>query len=381
MKLRLVVFLGSLGTGGAERQFSQLCHTLALAGHDVHLVTLIAGGQNWDWLVAQQSPVKLSALSTTSTSKLLFFIQLWLAPWKLRRYLKRHKIRVLYSALYLSNLIALLACFRLKQTRLVWGIRASNIGMNWQRAIPFKLSAWLSRFVPLMVSNSYAGLLFHQNAKFRTQSTQVIPNGINVDRFYPDPEAGLAMRQQLGLSNEIVAIGLIGRLDPMKDHANFLQAAKCLVATHSHLRFICFGAGKSEYTSQLKQLTDELALGPYVIWAGAHSNMNAVYNAMDIVCSSSAYGEGFPNVIGEAMACAKPCVVTDNGDSARIVEGVGISVPIKDPKALADGLSRMLAQDYKNIGQQARQKIQQHYTAENTLSATRKMLEQQSAWG
>jgi glycosyltransferase involved in cell wall biosynthesis len=77
--------------------------------------------------------------------------------------------------------------------------------------------------------------------------------------------------------------------------------------------------------------------------------MPAVYNALDILCSSSAYGEGFGNVIGEAMACGVPCVVTDVGDSAWIVENTGIVVPPQNPEALVAGWSSLLKQQqYKN---------------------------------
>lgn len=69
--------------------------------------------------------------------------------------------------------------------------------------------------------------------------------------------------------------------------------------------------------------------------------MPTVLNSIDVLCSSS-YSEGFPNVIGEAMACGKPCVVTDVGDSARIVGESGIAVPPGDPRLLANGMRTML---------------------------------------
>jgi glycosyltransferase involved in cell wall biosynthesis len=95
--------------------------------------------------------------------------------------------------------------------------------------------------------------------------------------------------------------------------------------------------------------------------------MTAVYNSMDIVTSSSSFGEGFPNVIGEAMACGVPCVVTDVGDSAIIVGETGVIVSPKDPQALADGwrsmLKRLNDESYL-IKEMARARIVSYYNSE-----------------
>jgi glycosyltransferase involved in cell wall biosynthesis len=89
-------------------------------------------------------------------------------------------------------------------------------------------------------------------------------------------------------------------------------------------------------------LSIELGLKDCLVWLGERDDMPAIYNTLDILCSSSSYGEGLPNVVIEAMSCGVPAVVTDVGDSAYVVGDTGIVVPPKDPKALAHGLSIML---------------------------------------
>ena len=87
-----------------------------------------------------------------------------------------------------------------------------------------------------------------------------------------------------------------------------------------------------------------------------------MYKAADIACSSSAWGEGFSNAIGEAMASGLPCVVTDVGDSAIIVGDTGRVVPPRDPDALAAALSSLLSTDRVALGSAARRRIENNYS-------------------
>jgi glycosyltransferase involved in cell wall biosynthesis len=122
-------------------------------------------------------------------------------------------------------------------------------------------------------------------------------------------------------------------------------------------------------------LCSALGLNGFLVWAGEGYDMVAVYNAMDMITSSS-YSEGFSNVIGEGMACGVPCVVTDVGDSAIIVGETGIVVPPKDPQALADGwksmLKRLNDKSY-SINEMARARIVSHYNSEILIQKTSRM--------
>jgi glycosyltransferase involved in cell wall biosynthesis len=203
----------------------------------------------------------------------------------------------------------------------------------------------------------------------------VVPNGIDTDRFKPDHSAGLRVRDKWNIDEEKITIGLVGRLDPMKDHTTFLQAVKIFDQEKCSVRFVCIGDGKEPYKSEIHSLCSALGLNGFLIWAGEGYDMVAVYNAMDMITSSS-FSEGFSNVIGEGMACGVPCVVTDVGDSAIIVGETGIVVPPKDPQALADGwrsmLKRLNDKSY-SINEMARARIVSHYNSEILIQKTSRM--------
>ncbi|HIK26114.1 MAG TPA: glycosyltransferase [Thermosynechococcus sp. M46_R2017_013] len=155
----------------------------------------------------------------------------------------------------------------------------------------------------------------------------------------------------------------------MKGHETFLQAAARLVQTRQDLLFVCVGGRQQKDADRLKALAASLGLENRVIWAGSREDMSAVYSALDIVSSSSFVGEGFANVIAEAMACERPCVVTDVGDSARIVGNIGEVVPPRNPDALAEAMARMLDRMKRtpDIGRQARARIVAEFSVERMV--------------
>ncbi len=201
----------------------------------------------------------------------------------------------------------------------------------------------------------------------------VIPNGIDAERFCPDPEARSQIRSEWGIAEHEKLIGLVGRLDPMKDHPIFLEAAACLAKKRKETRFVCVGGGPEEYQASLQTLAESLGLGERLLWAGTRQDMPAVYNALDILVSSSSYGEGVSNTIGEAMACGVPCVVTNIGDSAWVVRDMGEVIPPKDPSALSNAVEKLLDQR-SHTPDQIRRSIVERLSLETLIVNTERAL-------
>jgi glycosyltransferase involved in cell wall biosynthesis len=182
-------------------------------------------------------------------------------------------------------------------------------------------------------------------------------------------------------------IGQVGRLEPTKGGESFLRAIALLVSRYAalpsgarkeRLAFVSIGKGTPEDTAHLSQLAESLGISALVRWITHEQKIERAYNAMDLFCSTSEFGEGFPNVIGEAMACGTPCVVTDIGDSAVIVGNTGTVVPPSDPAAMADAWREHIDRpraELKAIGARARARIEANYTVPRMVRATETALQ------
>ena len=293
---------------------------------------------------------------------------------RLVRLLRQEKPDILHGYLGTPNILTVLLKPIFPRIRMVWGVRASNMDLeryDWLARWSYRVECHLSRFADLIIANSYAGMHYAIANGFPKNKMVVIPNGIDTEHFRPNPKARVQVRAEWGVAEDEKLIGLVGRLDPMKDHPTFLKAAALLAREREDVRFVCVGDGPPDYRQELHALGRELGLAERLIWTGTRRDMPAVYNALDIATSSS-YGEGFPNVIGEAMACGVPYVVTDVGDSAWIVGDTGIVVPPQNPKALADGWRLKL----NSLDQSAeskeliRQRILDNFSVSNLIQST-----------
>lgn len=335
-QFKITFLIRSLNCGGAERQLVTLAREMHSKGFNVRVLVFYSDGPLKS--VLQEAGVPVFLLNKKGRWDVIKFLS------RLIKLIYVEKPDVLHGYLGIPNILTALLKPLFPHIRMVWGVRASNMDLNqydWLSRLSYKIESKLSRFADLIIINSNEGLDYAVFNGFAQKRMIVIHNGIDTEIFFPDSKNGQRTRAEWGISLNEKLIGLVGRLDPMKDHPNFLKAAALLVQERDDVYFVCVGGGPADYRHKLKEFSHKLGIADRIIWAGARSDMTAVYNALDILTSSS-YGEGFPNVIGEAMACGVPCVVTDVGDSAIIVGNTGIVVPPKSPEKLYHGWKLML---------------------------------------
>jgi glycosyltransferase involved in cell wall biosynthesis len=244
---------------------------------------------------------------------------------------------------------------------------------DWLRRLGFSLERKLAHFPDCIIVNSHAGRKHLLSHKFPAEKLVLIPNGFDTEQFHPNGEARINRRREWGIANNEVLVGMVARFDPIKDHATFLRAAVLVNKARPDVRFVCVGSGPRSYERRIQQLTERLALTEKVLWAGMRSDMPDVYNALDINVSSSR-SEGFPNAVGEAMACAVPCVVTDAGDSAIIVGDTGFVSSSENPQALATNLISCIESDRAHLGLRARRRIEENWSVRQLAEETENVI-------
>jgi glycosyltransferase involved in cell wall biosynthesis len=247
---------------------------------------------------------------------------------------------------------------------------------GWTFRLSLRLQDVLGRFADLIIHNSYAGEKYYLARGFPPTKMVVISNGVDTHHLQPDVEARRKIREEWSITDHERLIGLVGRLDPMKDYPNFLNAAALLLQEMAGVRFVCVGDGPADYREELQKMARDLGLMNNLIWAGARTDIAAVYNTFDVATSSSRWGEGLPYAIAEAMACGVPCVVTDVGDLAMLVSDTGIVVPPGNPQKLAGGWKRLLEEPglASAMGTAARERIVAEFSVNRLTQRTMEVL-------
>ena len=329
--------------GGAERNLAQVAEALQARGFVQHVACAKERGIWADELEASGIPVTvLDIRSAADMPRGLF---------ELFRLVHQLRPNVLQGWMYHGNLLAALAhrFVRGPDRRLLWNLRASNMDEAGYRSI-LRWSARLSTWPEAILANSRAGLDFHLAWGFRPRRSEVIPNGIDTDKFRPDAARRSRLRAELDIPADAFVAIHVARVDPMKDHKMFLQG----LAANPRIYGLLVGAG-----------TEDLVLPTNVQALGLRRDTERLYPAADVVVSTSAFGEGFSNILAEGMSSGLVPIATDVGDSQLIIADTGHLIPRRDPEVLAKTLgieSANAADERASRGLRARARIEENFT-------------------
>jgi glycosyltransferase involved in cell wall biosynthesis len=365
--MRILFLAPRLDYGGAERQLILLASGLARNGHRVTVAVMKSGPLD---KVLEGAGVALICLDKRGPCDVVGYF------WRWRRLLREIEPDIVHGYLPSANISCALSRIFDHRSRVVFGIRSSEID-SWsygvRSGIHEVMEKFLSRFAHATIFNSKAGQEWTRRRRYHLGQTIVIANGIDVERFHRDEAARTRLRAALGIDSVAPVIAMLARFDPMKDHGTFLAAAQ-LFKSNAH--FLLAGTGIETSNEQLRAMIERYGLSDRVHLLGARPDPENIWPAADLCCLSSRYGEGWPNALGEAMACGVPCVATDIGECAEILGDLGIVVPCGDAVRLSGGWHEMLRRCANDplLPEKLRARVEAEFSLERLIDRTERFL-------
>lgn len=368
--MKILHVITGLDVGGAETALYRLVTRMDRSEFDNRVVSLIAPGAMGAKLTDAGIPVdSLGMQRGVPTPGGL---------WRLVKHIRHWRPDIVQTWLYhadLAGLVAARLAFPLStRPKVAWNIRCSFMALDEYRrmtGVTLKACAALSSLPDLVLTNSYEAKRFHQKLGYAPKRFEVMPNGFDTEALHPDAAARQSVREELSIPQDGLIVGHVARFDAMKDHRSFVAAAAEVAAGNPDAMFMLVGRGVDYDNLDLAAWMREYELAPErVRLLGERNDVPRLMAAMDIHVSSS-IGESFPNVVGEAMACGVPAVVTDVGDSRSLVGDTGLIVQPDDPAGLAAGMNDMLHNSPERrgkMGAAARNRIEKTYSLSSAIS-------------
>lgn len=278
----------------------------------------------------------------------------------------------MYHADLIGGVVARLAGIK----NIYWNIRHSTLekGLSSKSTIYVaKTCAFFSHFIPKsIICCASNAVIVHTALGYSKKKINVICNGYELDQLFINEDQGNAVKKEFSLLNVPVILGMVGRYDPQKDHSNLLNSLSELRRKKIDFKCLLIGKDLNSSNAVLNSQINELCLTDNIVFLDQRSDIPSVMNALDIHILSSSFGEAFPNVLAEAMACGTPCVTTDVGDAALIVGDTGWVVPPRSSVLLSNAIL-LACTERENIDDwglrklAVRERIVNQYSIENMI--------------
>lgn len=364
----VAIFIPNFRFGGAERQAYELASRLDRDKYRVTVIALQADGDfaEFFYSVSGLSVTVLGAKNPLSTLYLLNAL------------LREKRVQVIHSFLDATHFYSLLVRLIRRNVKVILNIRDArrDRDFGYETSGSRMRERFLGRFLQSSrflasyeVSNSEAGR--RTNGRKHAAAIEVVPNGIDCERFKPDPSAKGEILNLIKVFGEVFLVGILANCTEYKDYPTFIRAAKIVLQQMENLHFLSFGENRMGTGDLAFRLVRELRITDHFHFLGPTKAVEKLLPGLDVLCSSSVT-EAFSNSVCEGMACGVPCVVTDVGDSKTIVGDTGIVVSVDHPEELAAGIIKILRLDQREkarLSTRARQRILEKFEVSRMVSA------------
>jgi len=364
--LKIIHIISGLSIGGAEIMLYKLLSITDKRKFTPIVIALAAGSDEMkDRIEALDIPVYSLGIKRSSLFSLFRFL-------KLIRLMREHKPDIIQGWMYHGNLAAaLVSIFTPGHPAIVWHILHSLYDLCYEKRSTrwvIRLNRLFSRNPKAIIYNSNLSRKQHEKFGFNTNRSQMIPNGIELQKFVLSSERIQNIRSSLNTPFSALIVGHVARFHPMKDHKGFLQAAVQVLQHFPGVHYILAGRDITKKNTILQEIIpDEIEHQFHLL--GERNDIPDLMGIMDIYCQSS-WSEAWPTVLGEAMAAGVPCVATDVGDSKEIIGETGTVVSPRDVDALTAGIEKLIMmtpEQRQTLGEAARARIKENYDLDKII--------------
>ena len=357
--MNITVIITGLNTGGAEVMLLKLLERLS-PRFSVQVFSLTDIGRIGQRIQLLGVPVTALSMPRGIPDPLAFM--------RLVRLLHRSKPDIVHTWMYHADLLGGIAARLARVPVVVWNVRHSDLSREHTKIttqLVATLCSRLSKIIPDCIQCcSTVARDIHKVIGYEPSKFVVIPNGFDLGRFQPNSQARESVRQELGIATDTSLVGLIARFDPQKNHTGFFEAASYLHQKRPDVHFLLAGRDIDNTNDTLMTAIHHAKVSHVTHLLGLREDIPRLMASLDVLVSASSYGEAFPNVLGEAMACGVSCVTTHIGDSAYIVGDTGKVVTPNDMFALADAIHSLLSlpsTERLSLGKQARRRVEENF--------------------
>jgi len=285
------------------------------------------------------------------------------------REINKFRPDIIQGWMYHGSLAAAFAKMIARNAMVIWNVRRMPVTQGSSFS-PLILAKTVKSIPALIIYNSRSSASAHEELGFPHEKTKVIYNGFDGSRFQPNPEMRDAVRHELGIEEDSLVIGMVGRYTPEKNHLLFADAAQLILAQYKNVHFVFIGEQMTIDNQEFVHAVRKNNIFEQTHLLGRREDLHHLMTAFDLLVLPSST-EGFPNVVGEAMACGVPCVVSDVSDNRLIVDKTGVVIDTLDAHAIAEScikLLRLSREERVQLGENARQRIIDQFSLETMIS-------------
>lgn len=366
--MRIIHIISSLGDGGAENTLYKICK---YDKKNIHIVISLKGPGKYFSLL-KKLKINVYCLNLNFYSIYKFFYLL--------KFLQQLKPDLVQTWLVHADFLGGIAAKLIGIKKIIWNIRYSDFKIGRAKTLTIflvKLLSVLSFSIPklIIIVSKNARKIYAQKG-YDFKKLKFIPNGYDLSILKPDKIKKKIFNKKIKLVKKLPVLGNVARYDPKKDHSNLLRALSIIQS--KKISFVCYLFGSNINRNNVKLVAEikRLRLTKYIKLLNQSDNISEVMNGIDIYIQSSRYGEGFPNVVAESMACGTPAIVTDVGDASFIVGDTGWIVkpnnPIDLAKAIEEAISELSTKKWKIRSNRSRLRIKKNFEINKMLKSYNK---------